>query len=278
MLTLKINKTVFLKIRLASSKIKNFVYIGIAMSIIAFATWTVQFVIEHVSGNIGKPDTYGPYAEWVSGYVEAASVGFFAYTVWLMITGNRTTSEGLRYDKYQELRDHHHDLMRLQMEYPELLDVYKKVPKPTAEEYGKLFDQQDDEKNLTSKDARIFNFYVAEFDLYERVFEVKQEGVIKEEEWLSWLLYLEKLSHHWIFRLCYNSMCRIFDNEFMMQIRDDIISKENAKEHIEMRIKECTVNNKEYIKKYRKKKEQKKIHSENKDETRFEFPKRVDII
>lgn len=236
--------------------------LGASIAIILIST--VVLISRPIVNDVkDKPDTFGTYAEWVSVYVEAASAGFFAYTVWLMIIGNRTTTEELRYDMYQQLRDHHHDLLRLQMEWEKslLLDVYLNVPKPSdAAHDNESFKEGNPAELKSEKEREIFNFYVAEFDLYERVYEVKKDGVIDEEEWLTWLLYLEKISHHWLFRFCYNSTRMVFDEELMKEITDKIIDPENPKQHIEDLISD--------------------LHKEEDNDKKEKdwIPKRVDII
>lgn len=195
-----------------------------------------------------------PQEDWPMFYVDLASAIFFAATVVFMIQSNyqqkkdskkwaeeiNIWTKEFKYDEYNEVRDDHHDLIRLQIEQPELLKVFDEVlqPNPGYKKKGIEFDNYQSSINRLSKtDKQIFNFYVAEFDLYERVLDAKDENhALTDWEWTTWLLYLEKMSHHWLFVVAYNSMIKIFDPDFMEEIKEKIIDKkERAKEYLEKR-------------------------------------------
>lgn len=135
-------------------------------------------------------------------------------------------------NKYAELRQHHHDLITALFEYPEATAVYAHEPLP--------HDFPDDfEKIILTKqeDRRLYNTYNAWFDLYERVWtQYHDKKIISEFEWLAWMIYLEQMSYHWIFRYAYNKNRPIFDNNFMDYIKEHIIDvqdrNESSREHL----------------------------------------------
>lgn len=163
-------------------------------------------------------------------YAEAASAIFFAITTGFLIFDYKNQNreelrqqreevrqlQQMRDDAYSILRDHHHDLLRLLIEEPELFEVYNHVVR-----------KDTNEKELNEKEIRIFNFYIAEFDLYERVRKYVNNpdfADVTEEEWISWLLYLEQISHHWLFRYTFEQTRTMFGEESMRLIDENIIA------------------------------------------------------
>jgi|SRR5579883_2588645 len=90
---------------------------------------------------------------------------------------------------------------------------------------------------LDKHEILLYQFYVAEFDMYERVWFLKKEkSKLTEYEWTCWIIYMEKMSHHWIFRYAFNQMRTVFDDEFMdhirEKIRENIIERQDRNENV----------------------------------------------
>jgi hypothetical protein len=119
---------------------------------------------------------------------------------------------------YEILREDHQELIQLQIQDKDLSPIYDIVSKPTRNHVNGKFP-------LTAEERKIYNFYVAEFDLYERVWRVKKESSeeISDAEWIAWLLYLEKMSHHWLFEYTFYEYRKIFDEEVMREIETKVI-------------------------------------------------------
>lgn len=169
-------------------------------------------------------------------YAELISAIFFGITTWLLIKdyfgGEYETKlqvRQMRDDSYGRIREHHHDLIRLQIEQPKLMEIFKPIEKPKEYE-GK------DEIELNTKQMQIFNFYLAEFDLYERVYLLLEDPAFEKVdalEWITWLIYLEQISHHWLFKHTYEKTRELFYEEMMNAIKSDIIGiKPHAKKHL----------------------------------------------
>ncbi|MDE1842515.1 MAG: hypothetical protein KGH95_02570 [Thaumarchaeota archaeon] len=157
---------------------------------------------------------------------------FFAATIGVLVYATILQRKAIEVDEYGDLREQHHDLITFQIENKETLEIFNKVIIP--QKYRDI----DDEKIILDKDENlIFQYYVAEFDLYERVWFLKEEkSKLSEYEWVCWIIFMERMSHHWIFRYTFNQTRTIFDDGFMDYIREKIINRqdrgENAREKI----------------------------------------------
>jgi hypothetical protein len=180
-------------------------------------------------------------------WVEFFSTIFFAATVGVLVWETILQRKEIEVDEYAELRQHHHDLITLQIEYPETLEIFDVVKMP-----DKYNDKKGDEIVLEQSEKRLFQVYLAEFDLYERVWLLKEEkGKLTEYEWICWIIYLEKMSHHWLFRHCFNQTRTIFDNDFMKYVKEKIIDRQDAKEETRQKILDDA--QKAYITNYKEK-------------------------
>ena len=88
--------------------------------------------------------------------------------------------------------------------------------------------------------------------MYERVWLLKKEedDELSEYEWLCWFMYLEKMSHHWLFRYSFNQTRTIFDDGFMDYIKKKIIDLQDKGEDARGKILEDA--KAEYMKEYKK--------------------------
>ena len=204
-------------------------------------------IIALITASNGKDNTfYGMNPEIALIWVELASTIAIVAIVVVLVWETILHKKDLAVDKYAELRQHRHDLITLQIDDGNMvtLDVFREIKMP---ENYRSYEENDDEIPLTNDELRIFQFYVAEFDLYERVWSLKNEGDdVSEYEWLCWFVYLEKMSHHWLFTYAYNQTRTIFDAEFMAYVKTnlidklaetktnfiDVIAKENVKEKL----------------------------------------------
>lgn len=177
--------------------------------------------------------------ELASFYLEIASALFFAITTGFLIVDyfgqeyeTRLQVRQMRDDSYGRIRDHHHDLIRLQIEHPELMEIFEEVKKSNEYE-GKFV-----EIKLNQPQMRIFNFYLAEFDLYERVYLLLEDPAFEKVdavEWITWLMYLEQISHHWLFKYTYEKTRELFYDKMMNEIKRDIIDMQPyAKKHLQI--------------------------------------------
>ncbi len=179
---------------------------------------------------------FGMCADMASFYIELASAIFFAVTIGFLISdthlqrkSSRLEVLDMKYNSYQALREHHHDQMRMQIEDDDLLEIFTQRQMP--DKYKGL-----DKIELDKKETKIFHFYLTELDLYERVFLVKEDPEIKEVteyEWLAWLMFMERMSYHWLFVHAYNQTRKIFNIEFMNDIRTKIIEQKDAPKYLE---------------------------------------------
>jgi hypothetical protein len=172
----------------------------------------------------------------IGSLLSGGAIVFLAFQTWVnyrsidqMKESLKLQRKALEVDKYAELRQHHHDLMTFQIENPDTLEVFDPVKKP-----DKYKGKNDDEIMLDDREKKIFQLYFAEFDLYERVWELKEEKEkLSEFEWIIWLLYLEKMSHHWLFKYTFDQARTIFDVDCMNDIRKNIIVPEKARDKLE---------------------------------------------
>lgn len=186
-------------------------------------------------------DIFGMTMEIATFWVDFWSTIFFLITTGFLIWSfvfqwkeHKLSKESLHIDKYGALRDHHHDIARLLVEEEDLQVVFQ----PTSIELDKREKDNSGKIMLTKEELRIFNFYILELDLYERIFELREEQKeldepereFKESEWVGWLLYLEKMSYHWIFTHTYNEVKDMYDDDFMEEVRTKIIEKPDARE------------------------------------------------
>ncbi len=179
-------------------------------------------------------------------WVELFSTIFFACTVAVLVWETILQRKEIEVDEYQELRQHHHDLITLQIENPETLEIFDAVKMPDK------YKSKDDDKIILGKDEKqLFQVYLAEFDLYERVWLLKEEKEkLSEYEWICWIMYLERMSHHWLFRYSFNQTRTIFDDGFMDYVKEKIIDRQDMKEDARsMIIEDAKV---EYMKQYKK--------------------------
>ncbi|MGI0011448.1 MAG: hypothetical protein ACREAE_08620 [Nitrosopumilaceae archaeon] len=175
------------------------------------------------------------YVELASAIFFAATIGFLIWDTHLQRKSSRLEILDLKYNSYQSLRDNHHDQIRMQIEDDDLLEIFTEHKMP--DKYKGL-----DKIELEKKETKIFSFYLSEFDLYERVFLAKEDPDIEdvnEYEWLTWLMYMEKISHHWLFVHTYNQTRKIFDTKFMNDIRSKIIEQKDASKYIEEEAKKA---------------------------------------
>jgi hypothetical protein len=122
---------------------------------------------------------------------------------------------------------------------------HEPLPQNYSDDFNKII--------LSDKEKRVFDVYNAWFDLYERVWQQKTEkGNLDEDEWISWAIYLEEMSHHWIFRYTYNKTRPVFDSNFMDYIKNNIINVKDegkdSREHLIALAKEEYRKTKEYHK------------------------------
>lgn len=128
------------------------------------------------------------------------------------------------------------------------LEIFDEVKNPYPQHKG----IDNEEKILSPDEKAIFQFYVAEFDLYERVWFLKEEKEkLSEYEWICWIIYLESMSHHWLFRYSFNQTRTIFDKGFMNYIKEKIIDRQDEGENSREKLEEDA--RVEYMKEYKKK-------------------------
>lgn len=126
------------------------------------------------------------------------------------------------------------------------------------------------EKDIVLEDPKskiILNFYIATFDLWERVWNLKEEekkkiktkyfrwkSKVPADEWLGWMIYLERMSHHWLFRVAFNQSKYVFDSDFMEHIKNNIIDMQDkhgmsaAREYLKNELKKVYENKGDVLK------------------------------
>lgn len=199
----------------------------------------LQHLILYLTNDIPASDFYGMPADIATIWVELFSTIFFAATVAVLAWETILQRKEIEVDEYSELRQHHHDLITLQIDpdNEKTLEIFDKVKIP--DEYRQIND--DDNIILKPDEKRIFQLYLAEFDLYERVWLLKDEKEkITESEWLCWVMYLERVSHHWLFRYTFNQTRTIFTDGFMDEIKERIIDRQDRGEDAREKIIEDT--------------------------------------
>ena len=179
-------------------------------------------------------------------WIDFFSTVFFAGTVAVLVWESILQRKEIEVDEYSELRQHHHDLITLQIENPETLEIYNSVKLPAKYnniKYHKIV--------LEPPEKQLFQSYLAEFDLYERVWLLKEEkGKISEYEWICWAIYLERMSHHWMFRYSFNQTRTIFDDGFMDYVKEKIIDRQDRNEDARASLEEDA--KAQYMKEYKK--------------------------
>lgn len=169
----------------------------------------ISYVNVCVGSYCTDSEIFSFWATLVSAIAVAITVAILAWQIFLQ-------RKEMKVNEYSELRQHHHDLITNLFENEKTLVIYDHVPPPEKCENLKIGDTIE----LTKEEKIIFDVYVAEFDLYERVRQTREDGIITQYEWLCWLLYLESMSHNWLFRYVYNQTNSIFFPELM----DDVLS------------------------------------------------------
>ncbi|MDE1724492.1 MAG: hypothetical protein KGH76_01175 [Thaumarchaeota archaeon] len=161
-------------------------------------------------------------------WVNLSTSIFFAATIGVLVYATILQRKAIEIDEYGDLREQHHDLITFQIENSETLEIFERVKIPQ-----KYVGIEDDKIILDKHENLLYQFYIAEFDMYERVWLLKKEkSKLTEYEWMCWIIYLEKMSHHWIFRYAFNQMRTIFDDEFMDHIREKIIERQDRNENV----------------------------------------------
>lgn len=118
-------------------------------------------------------------------------------------------------EAYATLRSDHQNLIHLPIENEKLLKIFQRTKNVDGKEI-----------ELTSDENIIVQHYVAEFDLYERVWDdMKDNDVLSDLEWQQWLVWIEDMSHHELFRYTFDKYRYMFDDAFMEDIGQNIIEK-----------------------------------------------------
>jgi hypothetical protein len=123
--------------------------------IIAYATM-------NFFGFESNTDEIGVWVNFSTSVFFAATIGVLAYATVLQ-------RKAIEVDEYEDLREQHHDLILFQIENKETLEIFNEVKMPQ-----KYRDVDDDKIVLDEQESLISQFYVAEFDLYERVWLLKE--------------------------------------------------------------------------------------------------------
>lgn len=213
---------------------KKILILTIFAILVSILSYSVHYVHAESSDSscttpLGKANDCATW--WTSFYQTIALVATLAVLAWQVILQKKALS----IDEYDKLREDHHDLIRLQEEVPDTLEVFTRTPMPTHYvKMGKDIVLKD------NKDKIILNFYVATFDLWERVWNLKEEenkkikikyfglkSKVPADEWLCWMIYLERMSQHWLFRVAFNQSKYVFDNNFMEHIKNYIIDMQD---------------------------------------------------
>ncbi|MGI0010944.1 MAG: hypothetical protein ACREAE_06060 [Nitrosopumilaceae archaeon] len=161
----------------------------------------------------------------IDSFVNIISTIFFAATTAFLILDLRLQRKGLRQDAYSQLRSDHQELMRFQVENKLLKFLEPKRAKG------------DREIRLSNEVKEIHQFYMLEFDLYERVWlGMVEEHVMYYAEWLQWLEYLEEISKskEEVFIDTFNYCDHLFEKNFMNEVTERVIENK-------IKCKFCTV-------------------------------------
>ena len=117
---------------------------------------------------------------------------------------------------YQKIRDDHQSQIRVLLNDQELLACFNQ------DEIPDTLEKDFDIDKLKPIERKIFNFFILEFDLYERVFLAKNSGIIDNEEWELWLEWFKIFKKNWIFRFTFERMAHVFESELMNSIGEAI--------------------------------------------------------
>ncbi|QLH02658.1 hypothetical protein C5F47_03325 [Nitrosopumilus cobalaminigenes] len=125
---------------------------------------------------------------------------------------------------YQQIRQDHIHQLRMLVNDKELLVCYNvdKIPEGHNEETLEV-------SQLNTIERKIFNFFILELDLYERVFVAKDAGLLEEDEWVLWLEWFKMFKNNWIFEFAFKRMAHIFHPEMMDVVGKEIFGIENDK-------------------------------------------------
>jgi len=126
--------------------------------------------------------------------------------------------EQTQYADYQKLRDHHQELIRMQVNNPRLFKIWDNDNKKPRD---KIVD------NLTKEEELLFHFYILQFDLLERVYDhftnTEPENIGELEAWLDWT---RPMANHWLFEFTLDEYSkRGLYNEFYKWIREKLVKK-----------------------------------------------------
>jgi len=152
-------------------------------------------------------------------YLDLFSTLFFAATIGLLIWDTRVSVRGLKQDAYMQLRTDHHALIGKVIEQKSLRKIFTLKP------------NENDEVSKTLKNdeiRQIKTYFTLEFDLYERLYdEMKKNKNIKYEEWLQWLIWLEKISRNKLFTDALNEIKLKFWQDAMADLEHHLIKEDH---------------------------------------------------
>jgi len=155
----------------------------------------------------------------LSMYLDLFSTLFFAATIGLLIWGTRVSVKGLKQDAYIELRDNHQNLIGKMIEQPSLRKILDLKPNKVHEVSEKL---------TTDEICQIKVYFTLEFDLYERLYdEMKKNKKILYEEWLQWLIWLEKLSRNRLFKETFDEIKLKFWQDVMSNLEYNLMKEDH---------------------------------------------------
>ena len=116
-------------------------------------------------------------------------VGAFVGAIVGLILQKRVSKD----DAYHALRKDHQEIVRLIISNDKLLNVYETVEGRRYEKAEKI--------ELKKDEQLLVNFFILEFDLYERLYYAKEKkNLFKDEEWDMWLDWLMNYNKNWLFR------------------------------------------------------------------------------
>lgn len=158
-------------------------------------------------------------------WIELFSTIFFAATIGIMIwEANRQKKdfkaqiEGLRKESYEIIRNDHAELGKMLIENKTLRKIWK-------------FESDPNIKISNDEEKQIFEYYILQLDLYERLFllMIKEDSNVKYHEWQMWLSWLQSITHHKIFKKTFDEFKHVYDPEFVNEIEENLFNKPTCK-------------------------------------------------
>lgn len=168
-------------------------------------------------------------------YLELFSTIFFAGTIGIMIweayrqkKDFKAQIEGLRKESYEIIRNDHNELCKLLIENKTLLKIWE-LEKPDKD--TKNEDREKPAELEEDEEKQIFQFYILQLDLYERLFflMIKEESNVPYHEWQMWLSWLENTARHPHFKKTFDKFAHIYDPELVKEINENIFELPKCK-------------------------------------------------